>query len=226
MSQLFRVSSYTRQSLFYLQLMFAFENKKAGRGSRLCQLKRKRMNNKKINILAISGSLRPDSSATAVLKILANLFPGEVDFEIFQGIAGIPAFDDSKTFPLAVNDFIRQIKKADAVVFCIPEYAFGVPGALKNALDWTVSTTVFSDKPVALITAASSGEKAHAAMRLTLTALGTRISEETQLLIPYVRTILNERGEINNLATLSSMKQVVQSVLQKIPLSHCAKITY
>jgi chromate reductase, NAD(P)H dehydrogenase (quinone) len=175
--------------------------------------------NKKISILAISGSLRPNSSASALLKMMKDLFPDGVDFKIFEGLAGIPAFDDSNPFPVTVAGFVHQIVEADAVLFCIPEYAFGVPGALKNALDWTVSTTAFSDKPVALITAASDGKQAHAAMTLTLTALGTGLTEETRLLISAIRTKLNEQGEIIDPAVLAQVKQLIRSLLQKIPLT-------
>jgi len=177
------------------------------------------MNNKKIHILAISGSLRPKSSASALLKKMKDLLPDGVEYKIFEGLPGIPAFDDSSPFPAAVSDFIHQVDEADAVLFCIPEYAFGVPGAFKNALDWTVSTTAFSDKPVALVTAASDGKKAHEAMSFTLTALGTGLSNETRLLISSIRTKLNEQGEMINQDVLAQLKQLIHSLLQKIPLS-------
>jgi NAD(P)H-dependent FMN reductase len=174
------------------------------------------MTREKIKILAISGSLRPSSSASAVLRIVADLVTDQVDFNIYNGIGNIPAFDDSSQVLAEVNNFINLISEADGVFFCIPEYAFGVPGALKNALDWTVASTAFTDKPVALITAASGGEKAHAAFALTLTALGSRISEETKLLIPFIRTKLNEKGEMTDLATLISIKWVINVLLQTV----------
>ena len=100
--------------------------------------------------------------------MVAGLVPGQVEFTIYNGLAGIPAFNDSNEMPEPVAEFIKLLSEADGVFFCIPEYAFGVPGALKNALDWTVSSsTAFPDKPVALITAATGGDKAHAAFLLT-----------------------------------------------------------
>jgi NAD(P)H-dependent FMN reductase len=168
------------------------------------------------NILGISGSLRPTSSAGTVLRIAGDLVPDYVDFKIFSGLEKIPAFDDTRELPVQVTDFIQQLSVADAVLFCIPEYAFGVPGALKNALDWTVSSTIFSDKPVALITAASNGEKAHASMALTLTALGSSISEETKLHIPFIKTKLDDKGQINDLNILNSIKWVIHALLQVV----------
>lgn len=167
-------------------------------------------------MLGISGSLRPISSAGAILKIVADWIPDNVDFKIFKGLENIAAFDDSRPLPLLVVDFIQQISEVDAVLFCIPEYAFGVPGALKNALDWTVSSTAFSDKPIALITAASNGEKAHASMVLTMGALGSRISEETKLLIPFIKTKLDEKGQVTDLNVLNSIKGVIHALLHTV----------
>jgi chromate reductase, NAD(P)H dehydrogenase (quinone) len=170
----------------------------------------------KIKIFAISGSLRSNSSASAVLNVVAKLVPPEVDFTIFSGLGDIPPFNDSDRTPEPVTNFINLITEADAVFFCIPEYALGVPGALKNALDWTVSSIAFSNKPVALITAASGGEKAHAAFLLTLTALGTRISKETTLLISFVRSKLDEKNEVKDIPTLNAIKEVIPALLQTI----------
>jgi NAD(P)H-dependent FMN reductase len=93
-------------------------------------------------------------------------------------LLSIPAFNDSNEDPEQLRHFIKLLSDADGVFFVIPEYAFGVPGALKNALDWTVSSsTAFPDKPVALITAATGGDKAHAAFLLTLKAMSSKIPE-------------------------------------------------
>jgi NAD(P)H-dependent FMN reductase len=87
---------------------------------------------------------------------------------------------------------------------------------LKNALDWTVSSTAFTNKPVALITASSDGEKAHESMTHTLRALGGRISEETKLLIPFIKTKLDEKGQIIDLNVLDSIKCVIHALLQTV----------
>lgn len=174
------------------------------------------MTEKKINILGISGSLRSGSSANAVLNIVSKLFPAHVEFKTYTGIAEIPAFDDSNEIPHRVADFIQQIKDADGVFFCIPEYAFGVPGALKNALDWTVSTTVFFDKPVAMVTAASQGQKAHAALRNTLMALGTKSNDGLNLLISFIRSKLDENNHVKDAATSEALMQVVKSFVKLV----------
>jgi NAD(P)H-dependent FMN reductase len=170
-----------------------------------------------IKILGISGSLRPNSSASAILNIVAGLFPDDAEFTIYSQLAEIPAFNDSNEIPQTVEAFIKLLSDADGVFFVIPEYAFGVPGALKNALDWTVSSsTAFPDKPVALITAATGGDKAHAAFLLTLKAMSSKIPDGATLLISFVRSKLNDRNEVKDSTTLDSIKRVINSLIDSI----------
>ena len=174
----------------------------------------------KIKILGISGSLRSNSSASAILNVVAGIVPVQVKFIIYNGLAGIPAFNDSNEIPEPVAEFITLLSKADGVFFVIPEYAFGVPGALKNALDWTVSSsTAFPGKPVALITAATGGDKAHAAFLLTLKAINANIPAGAELLLSSIRSKLNEKNEVKDAATLDSIKTVINSFIQTIETS-------
>lgn len=171
----------------------------------------------KLKILGISGSLRSNSSASAILNVVAGLVPEKVEFTIYNGLAEIPAFNDSNDIPETVSDFIKLISEADGVFFCIPEYAFGVPGALKNALDWTVSSsTAFPGKPVALITAATGGDKAHAAFLLTLKAISSKIPDGATLLLPFIRSKLNENNEVKDIRTLDSIRYVMDTLLNAI----------
>ena len=168
-------------------------------------------------MLGISGSLRANSSASAVLNVVAGLVPEQVEFNIYSGLDEIPAFNDSNEIPETVEAFIKLLSEADGVFFVIPEYAFGVPGALKNALDWTVSSsTAFPDKPVALITAATGGDKAHAAFLLTLKAMSSKIPEGATLLLSFIRSKLNEKNEVKDPATLDQIRTVINSLIDGI----------
>ena len=112
-------------------------------------------------IFTIPGSLRSGSSNHNILKFLGTLVPDGINYTIYDSLATIPPFDpglDNDTTPQPVAELHRLITNADAIIICTPEYAFGVPGQLKNALDWLVSSGTLVDKPVALITASSSGE--------------------------------------------------------------------
>src|SRR5450432_4287229 len=128
------------------------------------------MTKTKIKIIAISGSLRANSSNAIILQAIEKMNPQEVDFFIYKGIGDLPHFVDADNIPITVSVFRKHLQDADAVLICTPEYAFGVPGSLKNALDWTVGSGDLVNKPLALITAATGGEKAHASMLDVFTA--------------------------------------------------------
>jgi len=169
-----------------------------------------------INILAISGSLRADSANDAVIKTAATLVAGEVDMFIYEGLGSLPHFDGSEHAAPEVAGFRQLLAAADGVLICSPEYAFGVPGTLKNALDWTVSTGEFVNKPVALITAATGGDKAHESLLLTLSALSARVVEDATLLIPFVRSKMNAGNEVTDNATIRAIKNIMDTFIHQI----------
>lgn len=138
----------------------------------------------------------------------------DVTFEIFRGIGSLPHFDDATQVHKAVEAFRTKIKEADAVLICTPEYAFGVPGSLKNALDWTVSSGEFMGKPVGLITASSLGENGHAAMLLILTAIASNIVDDATLLISAVRTKLDKEGQIKDATVRMDLKRVLHQLVK------------
>jgi len=174
------------------------------------------MANDIIKILAICGSLRESSSNSLIIRTVANMLPDNVQYTIYHDMAQIPAFDDGSFVPAPVASFRKLINESDGVFICTPEYAFGVPGALKNALDWTVGTSEFVEKPLALITAASLGKNAHAALLLILKAVSANIPEGGSLLIPYIRTKINEQGEIKDDSTKEEIMKVMQSLIDLI----------
>jgi chromate reductase len=168
----------------------------------------------KTRILGICGSLRASSSNSAIIKVVAAMSPADVEFTFFEGLGDLPHFNDSPVIPPQVEKFQQILKEADGVFICTPEYAFGVPGSLKNALDWTVGTGDFVDKPVALVTASSAGDKAHASLLQTLTAISANIVEGGTLLIPFVRAKLNEKGEVKDPATMEALKNVLDALVK------------
>jgi len=174
-----------------------------------------------MKILAIPGSIRQPSSAQQLLDEMVKLMPKGVEVNCFTGLSGIPAFDGSEPAPEAVDAFIDLLQNADGVIIVTPEYAFGIPGALKNALDWTVSSGDFYNKPTALITASSQGEKGHAAMLLVLSALGAGIDSETSLLIPFIRTRFNAAGALTDVAIIDEIKKLLEAFLFNIKINGC-----
>ena len=174
------------------------------------------MQYRKINILAVSGSLRATSSNALLIREIQKWAPGYIALTIYEGLAALPAFDDSMEPSGTVIAWRRQLAAADGVLICSPEYAFGVPGALKNAIDWTVGSGELVNKPLALITAASSGDKAHAAWLQIFSALSADIPAEGALLIPFIRTKFNEKGEVSDVATKEAILNTLQALIQII----------
>jgi len=169
------------------------------------------------NILAISGSLRHDSSNARILKLLGTWIPTDINYQIYEGMGALPHFIPSaEGEPLSpqVNQLHQQLNEADAVIICTPEYAFGVPGSLKNLLDWTVGTGNLVDKPVALITASSKGDDAHAALLKILGALSAKVTDA--LLIPFIRSRFDAEGNLTDTDTVAALRVVFNNLLKSI----------
>jgi chromate reductase, NAD(P)H dehydrogenase (quinone) len=167
----------------------------------------------KLKILALSGSTRKNSSNHQLIRTVQLLSKDYFNFQIYKDLLTIPAFnpDDVDLLPSSVIDFKKKIHQADAVLICTPEYAAGVPGSLKNAIDWTVSGTEFTGKPVALITAGTSGFLAHASLLGTLLIIGSFITKESQLVIPSIKTKLID-DKISDEKTLTEVKALINSL--------------
>ncbi len=179
----------------------------------------KQLMTNKIKILAISGSTRKASSNLNLIKAIANLGSETFTIDIFERLSDLPHFNpdlDNENVPEQVTDFRRQLREADGILICTPEYAIGVPGTLKNAIDWTVSSMEFSKKPVALITASLSGEKAHSSLLGTLLIIESKMTADTQLLISFIKTKVNDDCKITDKTTLHSITKVMQSLTEII----------
>ncbi|WP_439697528.1 NADPH-dependent FMN reductase [Mucilaginibacter sp. AW1-7] len=171
------------------------------------------------HILAIPGSLRAGSTNHNILKHLGALVPSDVDYSIYNDLALIPPFDpgnDDDYPPEPVFELRELLKQVDGVIICTPEYAFGVPGQLKNMLDWTVSSGSFSEKPVALITASLGGEAAHAAMLLILGALNARVADGAKLNISFIRSKMDGEGNVTDQDTVQALNAVLKTFLDNI----------
>jgi chromate reductase len=140
-----------------------------------------------IRIIAISGSLRSQSSNTIILKAAAMLAPNDVSISLYEGLGMLPHFNPELegTEGPAVLDFRRRIRESDGVVISSPEYAHGVPGTLKNALDWIVGTGELVDKPVALINASPSSTYAFASLTETITVMSARVVKNACVTLPF-----------------------------------------
>jgi chromate reductase, NAD(P)H dehydrogenase (quinone) len=167
-------------------------------------------------ILAISGSLRAASSNTTLLHAAAALAPENLEIVVYGGLANLPQFnpDLDNDAPAAVRDFRSQLDKSAGVIISSPEYAHGVPGALKNALDWLVASGELYDKPVALFSASPRATFAQASLTVTLSVMSVRLIEEASIIVP----LLGKKVDVPGLIADPDMSHTIHSAL--VTLAH------
>ena len=170
-------------------------------------------------IVAISGSTRQKSTNESILSNVANMFQGKLDVHLYQDMDQLPHFNPDLTVenvPASIQQFRNRIAAADGVLICTPEYVFSLPAVLKNALEWMVSTTIFSDKPTAIIVASASGEKAFESLNLILTTLEANMHEESKLLIRGAKSKINQDGQFSDKETEKQITQLMLSLIDSM----------
>lgn len=166
-----------------------------------------------MQILAISGSLRAVSSNTAVLRAAAMLAPTGVNITIYSGLGDLPHFNpdiDVDPAPNSVASFREQLKQSNGVLISSPEYAHGVPGSMKNALDWLVGSGELVGKPVALINTSPRATIALASLTEILTVMSARIIEKANITLPIAGSGLDEVGIASHPEISRSLKLVIE----------------
>jgi NAD(P)H-dependent FMN reductase len=158
-----------------------------------------------MRILAICGSLRRHSTNRALLLAVQKQAPDGTKVAIFDSIRDLPHFDpdldgeerDPEDRPDGVLRLRRELAVSDALLISTPEYAHGLPGSLKNALDWLVSSPVVIGKPVALIYG-STGEANHAQEQLKeiLTTMSAVVVPDAIIAVQGVRSKVDESGRV------------------------------
>ncbi|CAN5604860.1 NADPH-dependent FMN reductase [soil metagenome] len=176
----------------------------------------------RFKILAISGSIRHHSSNQRILEYISSTYSDQIEIEIYNGLTRLPYFNPDDDIDCKIEEVIafrNKISSADAVIFCTPEYVFSIPGVLKNALEWLVSTTVLLDKPIAIITASSLGENGHESLQLILKTLGGAFNENTTMLVSGVRSKVNELGEFNEDVSRIKLQSLMTTLISSINFS-------
>ena len=136
-----------------------------------------------MRLLAISGSLRRASTNTAALEALARLAPEGVKVLVYGDLAKLPPFNPDDDIedgrkPGPVETLRALIGASDALIIAAPEYAHGLPGVLKNALDWLVASETFAGKPTVLINTSPRAFHAQASLREILSTMAARVTPE------------------------------------------------
>ncbi len=170
---------------------------------------------KTIRLLAISGSLREASANSRLIQALNEMAPDKVAIKIYRSMGDLPHFNpdlDRETPPIPVLDLRASVGNAHGLIISSPEYAHGVPGSLKNALDWLVASSEFPEKPIMLI---GGGEYAQAQLTETLKTMSGRVLINELIQSPIMRGAFNQEGQL----TSEEMKEVLRRTLNQFIIS-------
>ena len=176
-----------------------------------------------VKLLGLSGSLRRDSANTAVLRTLQEALPAGATLNIFP-LNDLPLYDedlDTETPPAAVAVFRAAIGAADGLIIASPEYNYGIPGGLKNALDWAsrpYGRATIAGKPVLTLTASpafTGGVRAQVQLNETVLAIGARLVQRPQTVIPAVHEKLRN-GLLVDEATLNFLLAGVRDLIAEV----------
>ena len=170
------------------------------------------------SLLIINGSASQNSSNEKLIAFIAPLFRKYFHVNIFSELKSLPHFDpqlSDNNPPAEIIRFRKLVEDAKGVIIVTPEYIFSIPSGLKNAIEWCVITTVFSDKPLSVITASLGGEKGHEELTMILRTLTAQLNDDTNLLISGVRKKISEKGEIIDEDTKQAVMQLVDAFVKR-----------
>jgi NAD(P)H-dependent FMN reductase len=171
-----------------------------------------------MKILAISGSLRSQSSNTAILRAAKVVAASGIEIDVFDRLGALPHFNadfDEVGVPEPVARFRAQVAAADALIISSPEYAHGVPGSLKNALDWLVGDTRFAGKHVALIGLEGRAEYAQAALRETLRTMAAQFVEPACIALPHRARVMGVDALIEDPEVAASLRDALSALVHE-----------
>ncbi len=151
-----------------------------------------------MQVLGVSGSLRQASINSAMLRAAARLAPSPMSLTVYAGLGALPLFNPDETDRPgeAVRHWFAAVEQADALLFASPEYAHGLTGTIKNALDWLVGFEPFAGKPVAVVNTSSRAQHADAALREVLSTMAARIVGPASVTLPLLGAHLDEDGMV------------------------------
>jgi len=177
-----------------------------------------------MKILGISGSLRTASVNAALLRAAATLTPYGVTLVVYDGLGNLPHFNpelDKEPRPLAVADFRSQLSNSAGVIISSPEYAHGIPGVLKNALDWLVASGELYEKPVALFNASPRTSYAQASLAETLTVMAARLIPEASINVSPPLGVGDDKLSVTSTTNLSTrIECALASFVRAIDLTY------
>ena len=173
-------------------------------------------------LMTVSGSLRAGSSNAALLSAAARLAPADVVVSAYAELAALPAFspdieESSAPLPEPVRAWRAAIAGADAVLISSPEYAHGIPGALKNALDWIVGGSEIVGKPVGVLSASAASRFAHPQLVEVLKTMSADVVPAATLVIDIPRRGADADYLASEPTTSAALRSAVAALLAHFP---------
>lgn len=165
-------------------------------------------------VLAIIGSASEASSNLRLVQHIASVMQERFQFTVYDKLQQLPHFNPElslESTPQIILDLRSKIDAADAVLICTPEYIFSLPSGLKNVFEWCVAVTVFSGKPVGLITASAHGVQGHEELKRIVKTIEGRFTEETTLLIQGIKGKLDADGNLKDEKTKVQLESFVEA---------------
>lgn len=167
-----------------------------------------------MKVLAISGSLREASINSALCRAAARLSPPGLHVSVLCGLGGLPLFNpDLEAFPPpAVQALRAAVDDANALLIASPEYAHGISGPMKNALDWLVSFEGTVAKPVALINTSPRAHHAYEALEEVLKTMSACIVAEASPAIPLLGACTTEEAMVSSPDVSCAIRAALQAL--------------
>lgn len=167
-----------------------------------------------MRILAISGSLREHSTNSRLLRAAKLIAPEGIHVELYAQLGELPHFNpdlDEDVPPAIVGTLRDEVGNADALMICSPEYAHGVPGTLKNALDWLVASHEMPGKRIALVNASARAVHAQSQLAETLRTMATNVLEFT---IALDGRRIDEHAMIQDPDIVAKLREIFEAIMR------------
>lgn len=175
-----------------------------------------------MKILAVSGSLRAASINSMLLRAATKVAPPEISVNIFGGVGELPLFnpDLEENKPASVLSYLDAVAVSDALLIASPEYAHGVTGAIKNALDWLVGFEPFAGKHVAVINTSPRAHHADEALRETLRTMAAVVVESASITIPLLGAGLDESAMLATPSIATAIDYSLRAIQHAVASRH------
>ncbi len=170
----------------------------------------------KKNILAIIGSASENSANLQLVELIGDLTKHQLNLSVYKELKSLPHFDpelSANNPPEKITELRNKIHQADGIIICTPEYVFSIPSGLKNAIEWCIATTVFSDKPCGLITASAHGQKGHEELQLIMKTAMATFNDNTTLLIQGIKGKFDQQGNLISKETRNELERFIAAFI-------------